>query len=102
MGTVTATMVTAVAGVLGTLSAPLVTTWVTRRQRAEDGQVESARRLFEERRAAYTAMNRASRHFHTMLKDTLHRLRDGVYTDDDRTGWRRPAGTTATDTPSPS
>ncbi|MEU0145777.1 hypothetical protein ABZ119_07390 [Streptomyces sp. NPDC006288] len=102
MGTVTATMVTAVAGVLGTLSAPLVTPWVTRRQRAEDGQVESARRLFEERRAAYTAMNRASRHFHTMLKDTLHRLRDGVYTDDDRTGWRRPAGTTATDTPSPS
>ncbi|MFF4247392.1 hypothetical protein ACFYY2_23410 [Streptomyces sp. NPDC001822] len=85
MGTAIATMVTAVVGVLGTLSAPLVTTWVTRRQRASESRAEEARRRFEDRRAAYTAMNRASRNFHTMLKDALHRLRDGVYTDDERT-----------------
>ncbi|MEU4464873.1 hypothetical protein AB0G20_14365 [Streptomyces sp. NPDC024017] len=26
-------------------------------------------------------MNRASRQFHSLLKDALHRLRDGVYGD---------------------
>jgi hypothetical protein len=84
MGAATAAMVTAIVGVLGTLLAPLITTWTTKRQRAAEIRIEERRRLFEERRAAYTAMNRASRHFHTMLKDGLHRLRDGVYTDDDR------------------
>ncbi|MGW1157406.1 hypothetical protein ACWD48_04015 [Streptomyces sp. NPDC002519] len=84
MGAATAAMVTAIVGVLGTLFAPLVTTWATKRQRAEESRAEEAKRRFEERRAAYTAMNRASRHFHTMLKDALHRLRDGVYTDEDR------------------
>ncbi|MEU1301783.1 hypothetical protein [Streptomyces shenzhenensis] len=84
MGAAIAAMVAAVVGVLGTLFAPLVTTWTARRQRAEERETEERRRHFEERRAAYTAMNRASRHFHTMLKDALHRLRDGVYTDDDR------------------
>ncbi|GGW40957.1 hypothetical protein [Streptomyces xantholiticus] len=84
MGAATAAMVTAIVGVLGTLLAPLVTTWATKRQRAQESQAEERRRLFEERRATYTAMNRASRHFHTMLKDALHRLRDGVYADDDR------------------
>lgn len=29
-------------------------------------------------------MNRASRQFHTLLKDALHRLRDGVYTELER------------------
>ncbi|MFE6090595.1 hypothetical protein ACFQ7M_01210 [Streptomyces massasporeus] len=29
-------------------------------------------------------MNRASRQFHTLLKDALHRLRDGVYGDAER------------------
>ncbi|WP_225101429.1 hypothetical protein [Streptomyces sp. CoH27] len=84
MGATTAAMVTAVVGVLGTLLAPVITTWTTKRQRAEERQAEEGRRVFEERRAAYSAMNRASRHFHTMLKDALHRMRDGVYTDDDR------------------
>ncbi|RMB79862.1 hypothetical protein [Streptomyces shenzhenensis] len=84
MGAAIAAMVAAVVGVLGTLFAPLVTTWAARHQRAEERETEERRRHFEERRAAYTAMNRASRHFHTMLKDALHRLRDGVYTDDDR------------------
>ncbi|MFG3099300.1 hypothetical protein ACGFZL_01995 [Streptomyces sp. NPDC048182] len=84
MGAATAAMVTAIVGVLGTLAAPLVTTWSSRRQRRAESQVEERRRHFEERRAAYTAMNRTSRHFHTMLKDALHRLRDGVYTDEDR------------------
>lgn len=84
MGAAIAAMVTAVVGVLGTLFAPLVTTWAAKRQRAEERRTEENRRRFEERRSAYTAMNRASRHFHTMLKDALHRLRDGVYTDDDR------------------
>ncbi|ATW49643.1 hypothetical protein [Streptomyces peucetius] len=84
MGAATAAMVTAIVGVLGTLLAPLVTTWATKRQRAQESQAEERRRLFEERRATYTAMNRASRHFHTMLKVALHRLRDGGYADDDR------------------
>ncbi|MBB1259984.1 hypothetical protein [Streptomyces alkaliterrae] len=84
MGATTAAMITAVVGVLGTLLAPVVTTWVTRRQRAQERRLEERKRLLDERRTAYTAMNRASRHFHTMLKDALHRLRDGVYTDDDR------------------
>ncbi len=77
-------MVTAVVGVLGTLLAPLVARWAAKRQRAEELGAEERRRLFEDRRAAYTAMNRASRHLHTMLKDALHRLRDGVYSDEDR------------------
>jgi hypothetical protein len=42
------------------------------------------RRHYEERRTAYIAMNRACRQFHTLLKDALHRLRDGVYTDHER------------------
>ncbi|MFI6639384.1 hypothetical protein [Streptomyces sp. NPDC050504] len=84
MGAATAAMVTAVVGVLGTLAAPLVLTWATRRQRAQEVAAEDGRRLYEERRAAYTAMNRSARHFHTMLKDALHRLRDGVYAEADR------------------
>lgn len=77
-------MVAAAVGVLGTLLAPLVTTWATKRQRAEELRAEERRRFLDERRAAYTATNRASRRFHTLLKDALHRLRDGVHTDDDR------------------
>ncbi|MGW1889616.1 hypothetical protein ACWCP6_05040 [Streptomyces sp. NPDC002004] len=77
-------MITAVAGVLGTLLAPLVAQRLTARQRLEETELAERRRGFEERRAAYTAMNRSSRSFHTLLKDALHRIRDGVYTDDDR------------------
>ncbi|MEU9603982.1 hypothetical protein [Streptomyces sp. NPDC048057] len=84
MSATTAAMIAAVAGVLGTLFAPLITVRATRRQRAEDLRTEERRRHFDDRRTAYTAMNRASRHFHTMLKDALHRLRDGVYADEDR------------------
>lgn len=84
MGAATAAMVTAVVGVLGTLLAPLVATWATKRRQAEEDAAAERRRLFDDRRAAYTAMNRASRHFHTVLKDALHRLRDGVYADEDR------------------
>ncbi|MFH8368057.1 hypothetical protein [Streptomyces sp. NPDC018031] len=84
MSAAIAAMVTAVVGVLGTLFAPLVANWVARRQRADEAQAEERRRHHEERHAAYTAMNRASRNFHTLLKDALHRLRDGVYSDEDR------------------
>ena len=77
-------VVTAVVGVLGTLFAPVVTTSTAKRQRAVEARTEQERQRFEERRAAYTAMNRASRHLHTLLKDALHRIRDDVYTDDDR------------------
>lgn len=84
MSAVIAAMITAVVGVLGTLFAPLLHQRLTVRQRAEEALAEDRRRSFEERRAAYTAMNRASRQFHTLLKDALHRLRDGVYADDDR------------------
>ncbi|MDF6021401.1 hypothetical protein [Streptomyces sp. JH34] len=84
MSAAIAAMVTAVVGVLGTLFAPLVASWVTKRQRTAEGLVEERRRLLEERRTAYTSMNRATSHFHTLLKDALHRARDGVLTDDDR------------------
>ncbi|MEU5886504.1 hypothetical protein ABZ835_06650 [Streptomyces sp. NPDC047461] len=77
-------MITAVVGVLGTLFAPVLSQRLTSRQRAEEAEVAEHRRLFEDRRTAYTAMNRASRQFHTLLKDALHRLRDDVYTDHDR------------------
>ncbi|MFD3836179.1 hypothetical protein ACFWWC_07930 [Streptomyces sp. NPDC058642] len=77
-------MITAVVGVLGTLFAPVLSQRLTSRQRAEEAELAERRRLFEDRRTAYTAMNRASRQFHTLLKDALHRLRDDVYTDHDR------------------
>ncbi|MGW7207168.1 hypothetical protein [Streptomyces sp. NPDC054837] len=77
-------MITAVVGVLGTLFAPVLSQRLTSRQRAEEAEVAEHRRLFEDRRTAYTAMNRASRQFHTLLKDALHRLRDDIYTDHDR------------------
>ncbi|MEU4891153.1 hypothetical protein AB0B12_03815 [Streptomyces sp. NPDC044780] len=84
MSAVIAAMITAIVGVLGTLFAPLLQQRLTARQRAEDAQAEERRRRFEERRAAYIAMNRASRQFHTLLKDALHRIRDDVYADEDR------------------
>lgn len=77
-------MITAVVGVLGTLLAPVLSQRLTARQRADEAQLAERRRRFEERRGAYTAMNRASRQFHTLLKDALHRLRDGVYTELER------------------
>ncbi|MDX3238707.1 hypothetical protein PV392_24055 [Streptomyces sp. ME03-5709C] len=77
-------MVTGVVGVLGTLFAPVLAQRADdRRRRAEAAAAERLRR-FEERRAAYTLMNRASRQFHTLLKDALHRIRDGVYSAEER------------------
>ncbi|MFF4545612.1 hypothetical protein [Streptomyces sp. NPDC001435] len=77
-------MITAVFGVLGTLLAPVLSHRLGARRRAEDAERAERRLRFEERRTAYIAMNRASRQFHTLLKDALHRIRDGVYTDQDR------------------
>ncbi|MET7482562.1 hypothetical protein [Streptomyces sp. NPDC005538] len=77
-------MITAVVGVLGTLFAPVLSQRLTARQRTEEAQLAERRRAFEERRDAYTAMNRSSRQFHTLLKDALHRVRDGVYTELER------------------
>jgi hypothetical protein len=57
---------------------------MTGRQNREKNQAADTRRKFEERRAAYTAMNRASREFDTVLKDALHRIRDGAYGDEER------------------
>lgn len=84
MSAAIAAMITAVFGVLGTLFAPVLTSRVASRQRTAEHQVAEERRLFEERRSAYISMNRATGHFHTLLKDALHRTRDGVYTDEDR------------------
>ncbi|MEE1750484.1 hypothetical protein [Streptomyces sp. JV184] len=78
-------MNTAVVGVLGTLLAPVFAQRLTARQRAEEARLAGERRKFEERRAHCTAMNRASRQFHTLLKDAVHRIRDGVYTEQERT-----------------
>jgi tryptophan 2,3-dioxygenase len=77
-------MITAVVGVLGTLLAPLLAQRAADRRSAAEATEAESRRTFEERRDTYTAMNRASRHFHTLLKDALHRLRDGVYEAEDR------------------
>ncbi|MGW0612853.1 hypothetical protein [Streptomyces sp. NPDC002788] len=77
-------MITAVVGVLGTLFAPVLSQRLTARQRDEETWAAEERRRFEERRDACTAMNRSSRQFHTLLKDALHRLRDGVYGDAER------------------
>ena len=79
-----AAMVTAVVGVFGTLSAPILGQFMTGRQNREKNLAADTRRKFEERRAAYTAMNRASREFDTVLKDALHRIRDGAYGDEER------------------
>src|SRR5260221_4235533 len=57
---------------------------MTGRQNREKSRAADTRRNFEERRAASTAMNRASREFHTLLKDALHRIRDGAYGDEER------------------
>ncbi|MEV6163228.1 hypothetical protein AB0L71_15095 [Streptomyces sp. NPDC052052] len=85
MITAIAAMITAVVGVLGTLLAPVLAQRLTGRQRAEETRLAAGQRKLEERRAQYTAMNRASRQFHTLLKDALHRIRDGVYTEQERT-----------------
>jgi hypothetical protein len=79
-----AAMVTAVVGVLGTLCASVLAQTMTARHDRARGQTDEARRNFEERRAAYTAINRASRDFDTLLKDALHRLRDGAYGNEER------------------
>ncbi|MBJ6640084.1 hypothetical protein H4K36_23495 [Streptomyces sp. DHE7-1] len=77
-------MITAVVGVLGTLFAPVLAQRHSDRRRLQEAAGDERRRRYEERRAAYTAMNRASRQFHTLLKDALHRVRDGVYAGPDR------------------
>ncbi|WP_330459501.1 hypothetical protein OIB37_23110 [Streptomyces sp. NBC_00820] len=77
-------MINAVVGVLGTLLAPALGQRHADRRRAEEERQAGRRRLLEERRASYVAMNRASRQFHTLLKDALHRIRDGVYAEQDR------------------
>ncbi|MGW1841171.1 hypothetical protein [Streptomyces sp. NPDC001966] len=84
MTTAITAMITAVVGVLGTLLAPVFAQRLTARQRTEETRLADERRKFEERRTQYTAMNRASRQFHTLLKDALHRIRDGVYTEQER------------------
>ncbi|MCX5109806.1 hypothetical protein OOK13_14900 [Streptomyces sp. NBC_00378] len=84
MTTAITAMITAVVGVLGTLLAPVFAQRLTVRQRTEETRLADERRKFEERRTQYTAMNRASRQFHTLLKDALHRIRDGVYTEQER------------------
>ncbi|MES9557798.1 hypothetical protein ACIQGT_16760 [Streptomyces sp. NPDC093108] len=92
--------ITAVVGVLGTLLAPVFAQRLTARQRAEEARLAGAQRKSEERRTHCTAMNRASRQFHTLLKDALHRIRDGVYTEQEcAPSSKRPASTTATVTP---
>jgi hypothetical protein len=70
--------------VLGTLSAPLLAQRLIARQGEEKAAAEERRKNFEDRRAAYTALNRACREFNTALKDALHRIRDDVYSDADR------------------
>lgn len=80
-----ATAITAAAGLGGALLGAMLPQRFNARERAAEAEVADRRRSFEERRAAYTAMNRASEQFHTLLKDALHRIRDGVYTEEDRT-----------------
>jgi len=78
-------VITAVVGVLGTLLAPLITHRVAARERADERAEADRVRGLQERRDAYTEMNRDARQFSTLLKDATHRLRDGVYGDEERT-----------------
>ncbi|MFG3281336.1 hypothetical protein [Streptomyces sp. NPDC048111] len=80
-----ATAITAAAGLGGALLGAVLPQRFNARERAAEAELTERRRSFEERREAYTAMNRSSEQFHTLLKDALHRMRDGVYTDEDRT-----------------
>ncbi|MGW3243009.1 hypothetical protein [Streptomyces sp. NPDC001070] len=77
-------VITAVVGVLGTLLAPVLAQRGSDRRRLTEAAEAERLRRFEERRSVYTAMNRASRQFHTLLKDALHRIRDGVYSAEER------------------
>jgi hypothetical protein len=77
-------MITAIVGVLGTLCAPLLSQRISSRQSQQKAADDERRRNLDERRAAYTAINRSCREFNTILKDALHRIRDGVYSDSDR------------------
>ena len=79
-----AVMVSAIVGVLGTLSAPLLAQRMTARQKIQATASAERRRHFDDRRVAYTLLNRASREFHTILKDALHRIRDDIYAQQDR------------------
>ncbi|MEU9192336.1 hypothetical protein [Streptomyces hundungensis] len=80
-----ATAITAAAGLGGALLGAVLPQRFNARERAAEAELAARRRSFDERREAYTAMNRASEQFNTLLKDALHRMRDGVYTEDDRT-----------------
>ncbi len=80
-----ATAITAAAGLGGALLGAVLPQRFNARERAAEAELAALRRSFDERREAYTAMNRASEQFNTLLKDALHRMRDGVYTEDDRT-----------------
>lgn len=80
-----ATAITAAAGLGGALLGAVLPQRFNARERAAEADLAARRRSFDERREAYTAMNRASEQFNTLLKDALHRMRDGVYTEDDRT-----------------
>jgi hypothetical protein len=73
-------MVAAVVGVLGTLSAPLV----SERIRRQDADATRMRLAFEQRRAAYVTINQSVREFHDRLKYAVHRLLEGNYTDQAR------------------
>ncbi|MFD0417198.1 hypothetical protein [Streptomyces sp. NPDC127108] len=79
-----ATMLTAVVGIVGTLLGAVLPQRLQSKERVAEAERAERRLNFEERRGAYTAMNRASERFHTLLKDALHRIRDGVYTDQNR------------------
>ncbi|MFD6915743.1 hypothetical protein [Streptomyces virginiae] len=80
-----ATAITAAAGLGGALLGSVLPQHFNARERAAEAEIADRRRSFEERREAYTAMNRASEQFHTLLKDALHRIRDGDYAGEDRT-----------------
>ncbi|GHF05368.1 hypothetical protein [Streptomyces morookaense] len=79
-----ATAITAAAGLGGALLGAMLPQRYNARERAAEAELADRRRSFEERREAYTAMNRASEQFHTLLKDALQRMRDGIYTEEDR------------------
>jgi len=94
-----AAMVTAVVGVFGTLSAPILGQFMTGRQNREKNRAADTRRNFEELRAAYTAMNRASREFHTLLKTRCTGSATAPTAMRSAPRSRASGGPTATDTP---
>jgi hypothetical protein len=81
----TGAIIVAIAGVLGTLLSPLVTTWLTlkskrqdyefdRRDKLEERSRDDMHAAFTERRDCYIALNMSAREYHAAIRTKTHRM----------------------------